>query len=749
MNPVPHDSSVGRRENPATPASGQENRRSAGARLVESSFRRVRFEGRRSAAIIAAIYAVIGLAWIFGSDWLLLAMVSDPHRLTMAQDYKGWAFVLGSALLLYVLIRAGARRRERVEAALRERSAQLASLSANMPGIIFQFVSPVEGAKGFQFVSDSVRRIIGLDPETVVADFGAFLRLIHPDDRERFENVRASAVRNGQQWLWEGRMIVNGRTFWVEGNASRRLLPDGASIWDGMLVDVTARKQEQAKIREQAELLDIANDAIYVAALDGTVLYWNQGAQRLFGWSPSEALSRTTAELFARDPKIGDNQTGILLQQENWTGEERQRTKGGREVVVFSRLTLVRGEGRQPRAIFAISSDITEKKQLEAQFLRMQRVESLGTLAGGMAHDLNNVLTPILMAMPLLREENLGDEARKLLETLNGSVLRGADMVKQVLTFARGVQGERVPLRPAEFLGEAAKMARETFPKNIGVEVRVADDLGMIVGDATHLHQAILNLCVNARDAMPEGGVLTLAAENVTVDEKTAREAPGGRAGPHVCLSVTDTGEGIPQESLERIFEPFFTTKPPGKGTGLGLSTVMGIARSHCGFVRVASTVGKGSRFELYLPLTDSARAAAGAASVTRSPFVHGETILVVDDEAAVCDLIRRVLERQGYQVLSAGGGEAALHIFKEHRAAIKAIITDMMMPNIDGPALVGLVRKIDPAVRIIGISGAGDRAMLDRIESLDLAGFLPKPFAVEMLLRLLQKVLLAGAETK
>jgi PAS domain S-box-containing protein len=716
---------------------------------VKSTSRQVRFEGRRTAATIAAVYAAFGVAWIFGSDWLLLASVSDPHRLTVAQDYKGWAFVLGSALLLYALIRATARGRERIEAALQERSAQLASLSANMPGIVFQFVSPSDGADGFQFVSDSARRMLGLEPKAIVADFGAFLRLVHPEDREGFENARASAARNGRQWLWDGRVIVNGRTLWVEGNAARRLLPDGAGIWDGMLIDVTTRKQEQAKIREQAELLDIANDAIYVAALDGTVLYWNQGAERLFGWSLSEALSRTTAELFARDPKVGDNQTAVLLQQESWTGEERQRTKGGNEVVVFTRLTLVRGEERQPRAIFAISSDITEKKQIEAQCLRMQRVESLGTLAGGMAHDLNNVLTPVLMAMPLLREEDLSEEARKLIDTLDGSVRRGADMVKQVLTFARGIEGERVPLQPSAFLGEAAKMARETFPKNISIEVRVADDLGMIVGDATHLHQAILNLCVNARDAMPAGGVLMLGAENIMVDEKTAREVPGGKAGPHVCLCVADTGEGIPRESIDRIFEPFFTTKAPGKGTGLGLSTVMGIARSHGGFVRVASTVGKGSRFELFLPSTDSARAAAGAASVTRSPFVHGETILVVDDEAAVCDLIRRVLERQGYQVLSAGGGEAALRLFEEHRTTIKAIITDMMMPRVDGPTLVGLVRKIDPAVRIIGISGAGDRAMLEKIESLELAGFLPKPFAVEMLLRLLQKVLLAGAETK
>jgi PAS domain S-box-containing protein len=742
MSPPEPDPKVEQREPSATPVLPPGPEKSGREDATGSFAQRVKHEGRRSAAKIAAVYALLGAIWIYSSDWLLLAMISDPHRLTVAQNFKGLAFILGSAVLLYALMRRVARDRERVEVALREQSAQLANVSANMPGIIYQLATRADGSRHLRYVSESARTLLGVDSTELIADFDAFGRLVHPDDRHEFAGQMESFSRDPRPWRWECRVVLDERTIWLQINSIPRSQPDGTTLWDGIVVDITANKQALAKIRDQAELLDIANDAIYVTALDGRVLYWNQGAERLYGWTAAEALSRSTAELFSLDPKTGDNQTAVLLQRGSWTGEERQRIKGGREVVVFTRLTLVRAEGGQPRAVFAISSDVTEKKQIEAQFLRVQRVESLGTLAGGMAHDLNNVLTPVLMAIPLLRDENLSDEARKLLETLHESVQRGADIVQQVLTFARGVPGDRVPVQPGAILGAAAKMARETFPRNIRIETRVPEGLGLILGDATHLHQAVLNLCVNARDAMSAGGILTLAAEDATVDEAMAGPVPGGRAGRYVCIRVTDTGEGMPAELIERIFEPFFTTKTPGKGTGLGLSTVQGIARSHGGFVRVASVVGRGSQFELYLPLTDSPRSAAGAASVTRSPFVHGETILVVDDEAAVCELIRRVLERQGYQVITANGGEAAARLFQEHQAAIQAVITDMMMPNVDGPALVRLIRQIDPAVRVIGISGAGDLGMLDKIEALKLAAFLPKPFAVEALLRLLQKVL-------
>jgi PAS domain S-box-containing protein len=453
--------------------------------------------------------------------------------------------------------------------------------------------------------------------------------------------------------------------------------------------DVTTRRRAEERIQEQAALLDHATDAIYVTALDCTILYWNKAAERIYGWSSAEAVNRKTAELISPDAAAVADLLNKLLQQGDWSSERQQLTKAGRQVDVLSRLTLMRDEQGRPRAILVINTDITEKKKLEAQFLRAQRLESVGALASGIAHDLNNVLAPIVLGAQMLRESVRDNTARSLLETMEKSAKRGADIVQQVLTFARGSAGQRVSLQLRHLLREMVAIAEETFPKNIKIEAEMPDDVWPIEGDPTQLHQALMNLCVNARDAMPEGGTLTLAAANVTIDEATAAQTPGATPGRFVRLCVTDTGSGIPPEVAARLFEPFFTTKGVGKGTGLGLSTVLGILKGHRGFMRLDTQMGRGTTFELYFPAASVAVADARPGTARPWPRAGGELVLLVDDEAPVREVARQALEEFGYRVINCAAGADAVNQFNAACGEVQLVVTDMMMPEMDGPALV------------------------------------------------------------
>ncbi|NDE98979.1 MAG: PAS domain S-box protein, partial [Verrucomicrobia bacterium] len=396
--------------------------------------------------------------------------------------------------------------------------------------------------------------------------------------------------------------------------------------------DITERKKAERKILQQANLIDLAQDAIIVRDLGHWITSWNKGAERLFGWTAEEIKGHQVTELLYRDVATFELAQQELMAKGSWSGEIRQLTKSGTEVVVSSRWTLVRDEEDHPSSVLAISTDITEKKKLESQFLRSQRMESIGTLAGGVAHDLNNILAPIMMSAPLLRQGLGPRETEMLVNNIETSAQRGADIVKQLLAFARGMEGERVVVNLRHMVDEMAKIVRETFPKNITVNAKNSRDLWPIIGDPTHIHQVLLNLCINARDAMPGGGSINILAENMQVDEHYATFDAEAKKGPYVVLRVADTGTGIPPEILDKIFDPFFTTKEHGKGTGLGLSTVLGIAKSHGGFLNVTSEVGKGTTFSCFFPATPNAKPEARAEKKAL-PRGRGETILVVDDE--------------------------------------------------------------------------------------------------------------------
>ncbi len=394
--------------------------------------------------------------------------------------------------------------------------------------------------------------------------------------------------------------------------------------------------------------------------------------------------------------------------------------------------------------IVGTAEDITESKQFEAQLLRSQRMESIGTLAGGIAHDLNNVLAPIMMSIELLKLQEKDALRLDILSTIEGSAKRGADMVKQVLSFARGVEGRQVAVQVGHLLKEIEKIANETFLKSIQVRCNIQPGLWVVQGDPTQLHQVLLNLCVNARDAMPTGGILNLAASNVMLDENCSAISTEARPGPHVLIKVEDSGTGMPPEVLERIFEPFFTTKELGKGTGLGLSTTLAIIKGHHGFLHVNSESGNGTQFQLYLPADGSQSAPAVQSPEVVLPRGNGELVLVVDDEITVRQIIKQTLEAFDYRVLLASDGVEASTLFTAHQEEIAVVLTDMMMPVMDGLATIQVLMRMNPQVRIIAASGLGVKDMVAKAMGAGVKHFIPKPYSAETLLQTLAQVLQA-----
>lgn len=505
--------------------------------------------------------------------------------------------------------------------------------------------------------------------------------------------------------------------------------------------DITERKKAERKILQQASLIDLAQDAIIVRDLGHWITSWNKGAERLFGWTAEEITGRQVPELLYREVADFEAAQRELLDKGSWSGEIRQLTKSGTEVVVSSRWTLVRDADAHPSAVLAINTDLTEKKKLEAQFLRSQRMESIGTLAGGVAHDLNNILAPIMMSAPLLRQGLGPKETEMLIQNIEASAQRGADIVKQLLAFARGMEGESVVVNLRHLVDEMSKIVRETFPKNITIQAKNSRHLWPIIGDPTHLHQVLLNLCINARDAMPNGGSIKITAENVTIDEHYATFDTTAKPGPYVVLRVTDTGTGIPPEILEKIFDPFFTTKEQGKGTGLGLSTVLGIAKSHNGFLNVNSEVGKGTTFSCFFPATPNAKFEARSEKQPL-PRGNGETILVVDDEVSILNAAKNLLEANGYFVITSTDGVEALAVYAQHKAAIQVILTDVMMPVMDGAAMMRVLKKLEPNIKVIATSGMDQDSKFADLKTLGMKAFLSKPYTAEKILVTLREVL-------
>lgn len=580
------------------------------------------------------------------------------------------------------------------------------------------------------------------------APYEALLRNVHPEDQQLVRQAVVSAIEQEADYdiNMEVRVVEPDSTIrWVAKKG--RVFHDQAGstvLLAGVDMDITERKCSEQKIREQAALLDIATDAIFVQDLENKIVFWNKSAERLYGWKADEVIGKSALQLFSREtlPQFHKN-LEILTQEGEWQGELNQVTKKGKKIIVESRWTLVRDRQQKSKSILIVNTDITEKKKLEVQFLRAQRMESLGTLAGGIAHDLNNVLAPIMMAAQLLELKLDDDQSKQLLSIMETNVKRGADLIKQVLSFARGMEGERANIQVGHLITEIKKIASKTFPKYIDIRTDLQTrELWTVSGDATQLHQVLMNLCVNARDAMPDGGTLNISAENFVIDENYVRINPEAKVGSYIIITISDTGIGIPPEILDRIFEPFFTTKDVGKGTGLGLSTVVGIIKSHGGFINVYSEVEKGTQFRVYLPATKTLEIQEVTDNSCGKYTGRGELILVVDDEAPICEVTKTSLEVSNYRVITASDGIEALALYAQYKEEISVVLIDMMMPSMDGSTAIHMMQKMNPKVKIVAASGFTFTDKVTDVASLGVKTFLHKPYTTEQLLKTLHEVI-------
>ncbi len=507
-----------------------------------------------------------------------------------------------------------------------------------------------------------------------------------------------------------------------------------------ILRDLTEFNRVKRQIEEQTALLDKTQDAIVIFDLEGRIQFWNKGAERIYGWIRKDAVGRSVSELIYVDQQKFKEIIALTTECGEWSGELAHIAKDKQELVIESRWSLLRDRDGQPKSILAINTDVSELRRIEVQFMRAQRMESLGILAGGIAHDLNNILTPIMLSIDMLKHTAVDPHTRSIIETIEISARRGSDIVQQVLSFARGMEGQRIVIQPKYLLKDIEHIVTDTFPSDIRLQLSLPHDTWTILGDPTQVQQVLLNLCVNARDAMPNGGTLSISAENCLADAQYVAMNLQAKQGCYVAISVTDVGCGISPDIMAKIFEPFFTTKEVGKGTGLGLSSVKAIVKNHDGFINVYSEVGRGTTFKIYLPAQSTPGEMSEDGVVEEVlPRGEGETILVIDDESSILTITSETLLAYGYNVLTASNGAEGVAIYATKQKKIAIVLTDLSMPVMDGKATIYAILKINPKAKIIAMSGMDEAESVAKASTAGIKHFISKPYTAATLLKTLK----------
>jgi len=628
--------------------------------------------------------------------------------------------------------------RWRIEESLRESEARYRVLIEGSPDAMFLLEDGL-----FRFVNRPFVHLFGVSSVEAVHRIG-LLALCVEEDRPRLAEYLADRLaQRGREEavVFRGRRS-DGSVLTCELRANRVLL-EGKPILMGILRDITHERRMEQALRFQAELLECVHDAIIATDWEGRVLYCNRACEVLYGWRAEGVVGRRLQDLLRPEgrPFDLDRIRAVLQRVGRWRGELQHRREDGQLLWLSATLSVNRNEAGELVGIVGVYRDVTEQKRLEEQLIQAQKMESLGTLAGGIAHDFNNILGSIIGYLGLVKED-LPPEGtlRQYFEVVERSALRASELTRQLLGFARRGKFtvQRVQLKT--LCEEVLSLFRSTLHDRIEVRTRFPEDLPEVEGDPVQLQQVVLNLCMNAKDAMPQGGILTLELGETLAGDPTSQGPPDLRR--YVVLTVRDTGVGMDEYVKSRVFEPFFTTKEPGKGTGLGMAMVYGIVRNHGGFVDLHSEVGKGTTVQVYLPVPVESQPQPEGEVATGVAEGSGELILVVDDEEPLCNLLREVLTRRGYRVLVARSGEEAIDLYQQWREEVDLVILDMVMPGMSGSEVFEALLRLNPRTRVLLSSGYTQEGAAGELLRKGARGFLQKPYLITELTAKVREVL-------